>query len=98
MCSANSYWQVNDSNGQTKQQTNPESPKTTVQQPTNQLICNPTTIEGGDFSDIQSKKQTQTKFRDILINRPGVAGAVLQTPFPPNLQDVINHKPQELVK
>ena len=41
-----------------------------------------------------------------LINRPGVAGAVLQTassliksvmhPFPPNLQDIINPKPLEL--
>ena len=42
-----------------------------------------------------------------VINRPGLAGAVLQTPsslinsvsesvsqpFPPNLQDIINHKP-----
>ena len=38
-----------------------------------------------------------------LFNRPGVAGAVLQTPsslidsdnqpFPPNLQNIINHKP-----
>ena len=42
-----------------------------------------------------------------VFNRPGVAGAVLQTPsslidsvsesvsqpFPPNLQDIINHKP-----
>ena len=38
-----------------------------------------------------------------IFNRPGVAGAVPQTPlllidsvgepFPPNLQDIINHKP-----
>ena len=41
-----------------------------------------------------------------MINRPGVAEAVLQTPssltesvtdpFPPNLQDIINPKPLEL--
>ena len=41
-----------------------------------------------------------------VINRHGVAGAVLQTPsslidrlsdpFPPNLQNTINHKPLEL--
>ena len=41
-----------------------------------------------------------------LINRPGIAGAVQQTPlslikslshpFPPHLQDIINPKPLEL--
>ena len=44
-----------------------------------------------------------------FFNRPGVAGAVLQSasftqslshsvsqPFPPNLQNIINHKPEEL--
>ena len=45
---------------------------------------------------------------NMIINRPGVAGAVLQSasllikwvsePFPPNLQDIINHKPEELGK
>ena len=44
-------------------------------------------------------------FRE-LFNRPGVAGAVIQTPllliklfadpFPPNLQNIINPKPFEL--
>ena len=44
--------------------------------------------------------------RPYIINRPGVAGAVLQSPpllidsvsqpFPPNLQNTINHKPKEL--
>ena len=47
---------------------------------------------------------------DYLFNRPGVSGAVLQTPssfidslikslshsFPPHLQDIINPKPLEL--
>ena len=42
------------------------------------------------------------KYNQELFNRPGVAGAVLQTPlslidsvsqpFSPNLQDIINHK------
>ena len=42
----------------------------------------------------------------IFFNRPGVAGAVLQSasllikslrkPFPPNLQNIINYKPEEL--
>ena len=45
-------------------------------------------------------------FPQCIFNRPGVAGAVLQTasslihsvgqPFPPNLQNIINHKPEEL--
>ena len=45
------------------------------------------------------------KYFSSIINRPGVAGAVLQSassfhwvsqPFPHNLQNIINHKPEEL--
>ena len=44
--------------------------------------------------------------KSFFFNRPGVAGAVLKSassliyyfsePFPPNLQNIINHKPEEL--